>query len=291
MRIFSFSGIASGFSGINHGGDLVRFVNGFIGTLPNTAGARYTGTEFADPAAPDTDHFISRINWGTLLGQLGLSVFGDGSPVLNEEADKVAGAAAKCILQSRVSDDEPLLFVAHSQGTNIATFTLNRLVQTHRSFVDAHPIRCLFFDPKVGPNLVHTLFSQSSEERLSFLFLQSENDFLANQRVVGGGRFIDEFDLGNHLWVADQDHSSIHDIDMLGSESLRWLTRPEYYAYQKKLKSRQFELQRTRGTRPLTAENIADLNRFKSSYTMDQGPLLPALRQFALGALGNAYTS
>lgn len=165
----------------------MRFVTRFIGNLPKTAGARSTGTEFAEPAVPETDHFISRITSGTLLGELGLSVFGDGSPALNKEVDQVAGATAECIVQNRVSDNEPLLLVAHSQGANIAPFTLNRLVQPHRSSVDAHPIRCLFFDPKVGPNLVHTSFSQFSEAHLSFLFQQNENDFLANRRVRCGG--------------------------------------------------------------------------------------------------------
>src|SRR5258708_595463 len=101
MRIITFSGIRGGFNGINRGEEIVQFARDLVAALPGTAAPVYDGTE-------GQDHFISEINWGRLLGEVGLATFLDGSPLLNEEARRVAPVAADAILQlSAASAGEP----------------------------------------------------------------------------------------------------------------------------------------------------------------------------------------
>src|SRR6266545_1557663 len=128
MRIITFSGIRGGFNGTNHGEEIVQFARDFVAALPGTATPVYDGIE-------GHDHFISQVNWSKLIGEVGLATFLDGSPLLNEEASRVAPVAADAILQrTAATPGEPVVIIAHSQGTNNATFTVRHLLSHNAVF-------------------------------------------------------------------------------------------------------------------------------------------------------------
>ena len=285
MRIITFSGIRGGFNGINHGEEIVQFARDLVAALPGTAAPVYDGIE-------GQDHFISEINWSRLLGEVGLATFLDGSPLLNEEARRVAPVAADAILQlSAASPGDPVVIIAHSQGTNNATFTVRHLISHQADFFTNRPVRCLFLDPKVGPNQVSDVFAMSADLDLPFLFFQSEQDLLSNQGVLGT-RFIDQFRLGNHLYVAGLAHNDIADWDMLDQAKLRWLTRPEYQDdYLRALEKERLRLRQERGKPGWTTMDELKMDKFKKAYAMNTGPLTPAVVQFAQGRLAQRYES
>jgi hypothetical protein len=284
MRIFTFSGIRGEFSGTNRGGEIIQLARDLAANLPSTAGAAYDGAEGAD-------HFVSEINLGRLLGELGPATLLDGSPVLNEEARRVAPVAAAQLLQLAPADAaEPVVIIAHSQGTNNATFTLQRLLAREPGFFAARAVRCLFFDPKVGPDHVRDVFAQSAGLDLPFLFLQSERDLLSNQGVIGT-RFIDQFHLGNHLYVAGLGHNDIEDWEVLEDPRLRWLTRPEYHGYIREVEKERLRLRQERGKPGWTTADELRVEKFKKAYAMNKGGLTPALLQFAQGRLAAKYES
>ena len=123
MRIFTFSGIRGSFVGTNNGAEIIQLAKDLVDALPAHTGAVYSGE-------PGEDHFTSGINWTRLLGEVGLATLLDGSPLLNEEAARVAPVAAAALRSAPLAEDEPVVIVAHSQGTNNATFTLRHLL-TH----------------------------------------------------------------------------------------------------------------------------------------------------------------
>ena len=285
MRIITFSGIRGGFDGTNRGEEIVQFARDFLAALPGTTAPVYDGIE-------GHDHFISEINWSKLLGEVGLATFLDGSPLLNEEARKVAPVAADAILQrTAASPGDPVVIIAHSQGTNSATFTVRHLISHHAGFFANRPVRCLFLDPKVGPNHVSDVFAMSAELDLPFLFFQSEQDLLSNRGVLGT-RFIDQFRLGNHLYVASLGHNDIDDWAMLDQAKLRWLTRPEYQeGYLRALEKERLRLRQERGKPGWTTMDELKVDRFKKAYAMNTGPLTSAVVQFAQGRLAKRYES
>ncbi len=284
MRIFTFSGIRGEFSGTNHGGEIIQLARDLAANLPGTAGADYDGVEGAD-------HFISEINLGRLLGELGPATLLDGSPLLNEEARRVAPAAAAQLVQlAPAAPADPVLIIAHSQGTNNATFTIRRLLNQNREFFAGRAVRCLFFDPKVGPDHVRDVFAQSAGLDLPILFLQSEKDLLSNQGVIGT-RFIDQFHLGNHLYVAGLGHNDINDWEVLDDAKLRWLTRPEYHGYIREVEKERLRLRQERGKPGWTTADELKVEKFKKAYAMNTGALTPALLQFAQGRLAAKYES
>ena len=168
---------------------------------------------------------------------------------------------------------------------------MRHLLSHHAAFFTSRPVRCLFLDPKVGPNHVTDVFAMSAGLDLPFLFLQSELDLLSNQGVLGS-RFIDQFLLGNHLYVAGLGHNDIEDWDMLEQAKLRWLTRPEYQdEYLRALEKERLRLRQERGKPGWTTMDEMKIEKFKKAYAMNTGPLTPAVLQFAQGRLAQRYES
>ena len=284
MRAFTFSGINGAFTDINRGEELIELVRDLRAALPAGTALNYDGIE-------GQDHFISHVNWGTLLSQLGPATLLDGSPVLNAEAQQVAPVAAAALVQSVAGDPtEPVLLLAHSQGTNNATFTLRHLLRQSPAFFAQRAVRCLYFDPKAGPNHVQELFVMGANLDFPFLFFQSERDLLSNQGVIGS-RFIDQFHFGDHLYVADLGHGDIIDWDMLASAKRRWLTRDEYREYLRDVGKERMRIAQERGKPGWTTADELRVDKYKRNYTMDTGALTPALVGFARGNLASKYQS
>lgn len=283
MRIFTFSGIQGGFVGANDGEELRQLADDFRTAIPDL-GITYKGYY-------DEDHFRSKINWSTLLSQMGLATILDGSPVLNEEADRVSQIAGPKMVLNAPDPEEPILILAHSQGTNIATFTIKWLLNNNPNFLKKRPMRCLFFDPKVGPDHVTEVFSRVDELDVPFLFLQSEKDPLSRQGVLGS-RFISQFDLGNHLFVAGLGHSDILDWDMLANAKLRWLTRDAYHKqFRHAVEKERVRLSRERGKPGWTTSEAMRLDRFITRYPMNKEALTPGLISFVKGSLLSRFSS
>jgi len=284
MRAFTFSGINGAFTDINRGEELIELVKDLRAALP-------AGTPLNHDGIEGQDHFISEINWGTLLSQLGPATLLNGSPVLNAEAQRVAPGAAAALLQSTAGDPtEPVLILAHSQGTNNATFTLRQLLRQSPAFFAQRAVRCLFLDPKVGPNHVQELFVMGANLDFPFLFFQSERDLLSNQGVFGS-RFIDQFPFGNHLYVVDLGHGDIIDWDMLAVAKRRWLTRDDYRTYLRDIGKERMRIAQERGKPGWTTADELRVEKFKRNYKMDTGALTPALTEFAQGTLSSKYQS
>jgi hypothetical protein len=285
MRIFTFSGMRGGFNGTNCGEEIIQFARDMANALPKADAPVYEGIK-------GQDHFISEINWRKLLGELGPATLLDGSPVLNDEASKVAPVAAEALLKAVApSAEEHVMIIAHSQGTNNATFTLRHLLSNHPEFFINRPVRCLFLDPKVGPNHVHDVFAMSSEKDLPFLFLQSEQDLLSNQGVFGT-QFIDQFPLGNHIFVAAISHNDIADWQILNRAKLRWLTRSEYRdKYVRAIEKERIRLRQRRGKPGWSTFDEQKLAKFKRAYRMKTGALTQAVLQFGRGLLAERFQS
>lgn len=284
MRVFTFSGIQGSFSDINRGEALIQLAKDLSKALLPKTTLIYEGLE-------NQDHFISRVNWSTLLSQLGPATLLDGSPVLNDEGARVTPIAAPELIARVASDPtEPVLIIAHSQGTNNAAFTLRHLLNNHPAFFAQRAVRCLFLDPKVGPNHVRALFEMSGNIDLPFLFFQSERDLLSNQGVFGS-RFIDQFSHGDHLFVAGLGHGDIHDWDMLHSAKRRWLTLLEYQKYIREVEKERIRIARERGKPGWTTADQLRVDKFKKYYKMNTGALTPALCEFIQGQLSNRYRS
>jgi pimeloyl-ACP methyl ester carboxylesterase len=284
MRIFTFSGIRGAFSDINRGETLIQLARDLRTRLTSEPAVEYEGLA-------GSDHFISEINWSTLVSQIGAATLLDGSPVLNAEALRVAPVAAAAMRALVAANPrEPVLILAHSQGTNNATFTLHHLLRHSPGFFAQRAVRCLYFDPKVGPNHVRDLFIMSAAFDFPFLFLQSEQDLLSNQGVFGT-RFIEQFPHGNHLYVAGLDHSDILDFDMLAQAKRRWLTLLEYQRYMRAVEQERIRIAQQRGKPGWTTADALRLDKFKKNYQMNAGALIPGLVEFSSGKLSNRYKS
>jgi hypothetical protein len=284
MRLFTFSGIQGAFSDINRGEALIQLARDLRQSLSSVATVTYDGLE-------NHDHFISHINWSTLLSQLGPATLLDGSPVLNEEGLRVAPVAGAAILSRLATDPtEPVLVICHSQGTNNATFTIRHLLNQSPAFFAQRAVRCLFLDPKVGPSHVQALFEMSANIDLPFLFLQSERDLLSNQGVFGT-RFIDQFPHGDHLFVAGLGHGDIDDWDMLHQAKRRWLTLLEHQKYIRDVRKERIRIAQERGKPGWTTNDELRLDKYKKTYKMNAGALTAALIEFAQGKLSNRFKS
>lgn len=142
----------------------------------------------------------------------------------------------------------------------------------------------------MGPNHVHEIFGLTGSLDLPFLFLQSENDLLSNQGVIGT-RFIDQFDLGNHLLVAGLGHNDVEDWEVLAGPKLRWLTRADYRAFIREVQKERIRIQNRRGRPGWTTADMLKLEQFKNRYPMDVGALTLAVKQFVQGRLAHKYES
>jgi hypothetical protein len=204
MKLFTFSGIGARFFDLNDGSGLRDFAKSVIDELPGSI--RYDGT-------PDVDHFVSYVNFNTLLSDLGGIVSLSGSPVLNAEALSLApkyGAAVLEAIRVAGADADEILVLAHSQGTNNFAFTWRWLLENHPQEMKNRVVRVAMFDPKVGIGHVQQLMAADKSQRLlKFLFFQSELDLLDNQNLARNHKFIDQLGVGDHLWVRALDHGTI----------------------------------------------------------------------------------
>ncbi|MBA4148016.1 MAG: hypothetical protein H0X66_07850 [Verrucomicrobia bacterium] len=284
MRIFTFSGINGGFVGQNDGVELKYLARDFTTALSNLP-LTYKGKD-------NEDHFRSSINWTTLLSQVGLATVLDGSPVLNEEADRLSQVIGPKLVSKQPTDPvEPILILAHSQGTNVATFTLLWLLNNNPEFFKKRSVRCLFLDPKVGPNNVEEVFNRTGDLDLPFLFLQSEKDLLSRQGVLGT-RFISQFHLGNHLFVSGLGHSDIVHWELLKDPKLRWLTRDGYHnKYLRDVQKERVRISKERSRPGWTTSDSLRLERYMKKYPMNQESLIPGLLSFAKGSLLKRFSS
>jgi len=284
MRAFTFSGINGSFVGYNDGTELKNLTRDLFKAMPDVA-ISYDGRD-------NGDHFLSHINWTTLLSQLGIATILDGSPVLNEEADRVACVAGPEMVARQPSDPkEPVLIIAHSQGTNIATFTLRWLLNNHPDFFQNRAVRCLYFDPKVGPDHVSEVFALTGDLDVPFLFIQSEKDLRSRQGVLGT-RFISQFRLGNHLFVAGLGHSEIIEWKQLDSPKRRWLTRDAYHnKYLRDVEKERMRIAKERSRPGWTTSDSLRLERYMKKYPMNTESLVPGLISFAKGSLLKRFVS
>lgn len=218
MRMFTFSGIKGDFHGVNVGEEIVNLAWSVIAGLPATS---YQGKA-------GTDHFISGVNLGKLAGNPWDLVTHDGSRDLNAEADRCAPVYGA---QVGGFEDGEILILAHSQGCNNCVTALNWLFENQSAWYRRRVVRMILFDPKVGTDRVIDLFSHDPDRKiLTVLFFQSEKDVLQNQQLITGGKFIDQFHLGNHLWIKKLDHGSIVEWSSLDAAQ-QMLTRETYAAF------------------------------------------------------------
>lgn len=286
MKLFTFSGISGTLAGTNEGLGLIELANDVLEALPASLRPEaYTGTR-------DVDHFPSDINLGKLLGVLQDAVRLTGATALNEEAARLSPQYGEAMLNQMSSDDEEVLVLAHSQGTNNLTWTLLYLARNHSDFFENRTVRCAFFDPKVGPNYVSQIFGIFPKEQLSFLFFQSEKDTLANQGMMTP-EFIRGFVLGDHIWVRGLDHGTIREWASLDKPQ-RWLNRPGFLEYEHAWYKKLNQLrQETRGGQIGTVQ-LLKLDKWTAQYARDEMNLdkpSEALIGFLRGRLPAKYKS
>lgn len=286
MRLFTFSGIHSLPIGTNQGGELVEFAKTLVRSWPTPDKPLYEGV-------PRRDHFQSFINLGCLLSSVGDALRLDGSPVLNEEASRLAPIHAEALIEEVARENpETVLFLAHSQGTNNLTWTLLHLAEVHPAFFKNRSIRCLLFDPKVGRNHMEQLFGLFERSTLQFLFLQSQNNLLGNQGL-GIPKFITEFPHGDHIWVRGLGHGSIREWSSLNKPQ-HWLDLFGYQIYQRALGREVIRLRRETRTGQLGSMQMTRLNRWHSKYAKDhmfRDKLTEAILGFLKGDLSERFTS
>ena len=232
------------------------------GTTFNERTATYNGMMDAN-----ADHFPSHISLDDYFDEFTDAIRLEAKRRLDTESREFAPIIARQVAQlTKINLGEEVLFVAHSQGCNNAAFTLRHLYDVNREFYSNRSVRCLMLDPKVGAQTVDSLFSVLPKERLSFLFYQSENDILSVQNLLRS-KFINLFELGDHVWVKGLDHGSIHNWDDLNGEQ-EYLLRSEYLEYQREWKKFVKRLQQeTRGGQ-LGTMQLKQLDKWRDKYPM-----------------------
>jgi len=283
MRLFTFSGIGARFFDVNDGSALRAFALKIIEALPAGFKPAYQGLD-------DVDHFRSYVNFNVLFADIGGLATLNGSDALNKEAVALSPKYAETMWSATAANlTEDILILCHSQGTNNLTFSLNYLAQHRPEFFSKRTVRCAYFDPKVGANYVRQLFSFDQNEKIKFLFFQSENDILGNQALIMP-KFIDQFQHGDHLWVKGLDHSSICEWDSMdASQSL--LTLPGYTKFRRDYSKKVIELERKRTKGGLGPNEIMELSAFVSKYPCISAKPTNALLPFLQGSLPKKYQS
>ena len=206
----------------------------------------YTGTQ-------DIDHFRSYINFATLSGEFEDAVRLAGSAVLNDEAEELSPGYANTISDGMKTDPaETVLVLAHSQGTNNLTYSLKYLLKNQPEFFATREVRCALFDPKVGRNHIEEIFVLDAQQRISFVFFQSEGDILGNQALFAA-KLIDELTHGDHIWVRGLNHSSIHEWSSYCTPQ-DWLDLEEYEQFKRDCAKERLRLQQEFGKPFLNTE-------------------------------------
>lgn len=286
MRLVTFSGIGFRFSGNNDGEGMRLFAekirDDFNRNPPD-------GDRLVYLSKPESDHFRSYININPLSLPVRLFVeiaYATAKPDLDAEADHYTPIYAKALakLLAVMPAAEPLIVLAHSQGTNIGASTLAHLYRTDIGLLANRPVRCVMFDPKVDVARITGLFGEAQGSPFSLLFFQSEMDPLGNQNA--GFKFIDEFKQGDHLWVASVGHGSITEFEVLDSvrEMLTYEDYVQFRAVQK-----EYARKGTRG-HPNPNDVLKMGQAINALYIKDRKPLEP-LYQFIAGRLDPFYQS
>jgi len=287
VKLFTFSGISGTISGTNDGSDIIDLAEKVIAALPTPSAVRYEGVD-------DVDHFRSYIDYATMLANIVDAVQLSGVTVLNDEASRLSPNYA-VEMSNAVSTDptEDVLVLAHSQGTNNLTWTLLNLARNDPAFFAQRNVRCALFDPKVGRNYMEQLFALFPDQtRLSMLFFQSENDLLGDQSMLIP-KFIDEFPHGNHIWVKDLDHTSIHEWPMLNKLEY-WLNLPGYGDYERAWQQEVIALKQETRASQLGTMQITELHNWSDQYAkddMNRDKISVALLGFLMGNLPAKFRS
>jgi hypothetical protein len=247
-----------------------------------------TGEAIDYEGVDDEDHFRSYVNYAVMLGNLADAVQLGGVRVLNEEANRLSPNYAVA-MSNAVADDpaEDVLIIAHSQGTNNATWTLLNLARNEPAFFEKRSVRCALLDPKLGRNYMEQLFALFPDPKaLSFLFFQSENDILGDQSMLIP-KFIDEFPHGNHIWVKDLNHTSIHEWAML-TKNQYWLDLSGYEEFARAWRQKVIALKQETRAGQLGTAQIIKLQNWGDQYARDEmnlDKLSEALLGFLAGNL------
>lgn len=284
MKLFTFSGISSTLLQINYGAELKQFAYDIIENWnANTPPPDYLGQD-------GVDHFRSDINLMSLLAQLESAVRFDGSASLNTEAESLAARLADSMV-TRTSQDptEDIAILAHSQGTNNLTFALRYLLDRNPSFFEERTVRCALFDPKVGANRVQEIVVLDPEEKIQFIFFQSQNDLLGDQALFVA-KFIDQFPHGNHLWVRGTDHSSIRDWNTFSTRH-SWLNLGGYTEFLRDCRKKFISLQHEFGKPGLNTVYLGKYETYKNKYPMKEAMLSTALLPFLRKGLPKIFQS
>jgi hypothetical protein len=262
---------------------MIQFGTDVAGALPEANRPSYSGV-------PGVDHFRSYVNLGTLSGELEDAVRFAGSTVLNEEAERLSPGYANEIADgSQAEPMEPVLVLAHSQGTNNLVHSLRYLLQSRPEFFSERKVRCALFDPKVGRNHVEEIFVLDSKGQISFLFFQSENDVLGNQALFAA-KFIDEFPHGDHIWVRKLNHTSIH--EWTSYQTARgWLDLAGYQQFKRDCSKERIRLEQDFGKPFLNTTYMLKWQKYKDKYPTKTGQLSRALFGFLAGKLPRTFES
>jgi hypothetical protein len=293
MKLFTFSGIRADIEGFNPGNDLINLAQAIINNwtqLPSNLSIPVPSYD------REQNHFISKVNLAQISTELRNLLTLDASHTLNNEAMLVQEKYAERLLQESVGT-ETILILAHSQGTNICTHVLDLIADSLPNFFHQHTLRCVFFDPKVGVNKTEDLWSSLEPEvtqKIKFLYFQSQNDLLDNQGFQGR-KFIDEYLIGDHLFVQGLDHTTIcHWGDSQTPASLsypgrRMLTSSDYHLYKKDY---QAEVSRRNRHSSKGVRNLISRDTFLSTFAMVPGPATTPLLEFlSTGELSPNYQS
>jgi hypothetical protein len=287
MKLFTFSGIQGNFWGTNDGAGMIDLANKVVGAMPAEEKPGYDGID-------GKDHFHSNVNISTMLSSIESAVSLSGVDALNKEAAVFSPVFAKAMADALATDTtEDILILAHSQGTNNATWTLLNLAQNHPDFFAQRSIRVAMFDPKVGTKYMNQLFGQFADpDQLGFLFFQSENDILGDQGMFIP-KFITEFPHGNHIWVKGLNHTSIHEWASLNKPQ-RWLDLFGFLEYERAWNQKVISLKRETRSGQLGTMQITQLHTWADQYAktkMNKDKVSEALIGFLRGKLPAKFKS
>jgi hypothetical protein len=270
-------------TGVNDGQEIKQFASDIISNWDDGTAPSYDSQD-------GVGHFRSYINALSLLSDIEDAVQLNGSDALNNEARQFAPQYSEAMYAAMTADPtEDVLVLAHSQGTNNLVFSLRMLFDTHPDFFAERNVRCAMFDPKVGANHVQEIVVMDPDQKIQFLFFQSQNDILGNQAFFVQ-KFIDQFQHGNHIWVRGQDHQSIHEWKTYSTVQ-SWLNLEEYIQFRRDCSKELIFLQQDFGKPGLNTVYLGKFQKYVRDYEMNEDQLSAALLGFLEGALPKKFQS
>ena len=171
MKLFTFSGINGRFFGENEGKGIVDFAH----KLSKSAASQSSPLTIDYVGESGVDHFVSNVNLGGIFSDPTSLFTLSASNELDIEASLFAPIYGRKILESLTGDTDPVLVLAHSQGTNIFAFTWRWLLEHHSATLTNRRTRIILFDPKVGVTHIQDLLGLDRDrEFLDFLFSKAK---------------------------------------------------------------------------------------------------------------------